>query len=803
MRAPDAALGQTLRRPRNDPRRVLDRTRIRFSPVAADAPARVRPPRASNLAVRLRHPEQDSVSLLSAHFSSRARPEDSRFPFATVFLTVRGLESIPSQPRSALARIVSRHPRRARGTPPARRDEEARLRASPRASRPPRFEASPTLYAAADPSPPRAPRPPRPAHPPRPIAATSIPRPRRGRKRVGVPASPRPRVPGNLHVPGDVRSHPRVNRVPGVRIRDDVEEHAEGETPAPAPGSGPPTPSPSLAAARLGTPRETPRVRRVARRRPHPARRWRRIERTVEPPRVACHPRESRSRRRSPRRRVRGRRPRRRRSRGTDPRLIPATGRDGTGRRRVVDGLYPHGAFAHETREVCHARVAHQQNLGGVGEADGGARPRPRPRPRRPFPRFATNQRARRADRGGEPRVHLRACLPRETNRRLRPSKTNRRDFVTRVEFAKRRDERRRGSSPSRRVPSRPRPRPRRSVDAHAGASLARGQSPVVIARCRGRAEGTESPRRRRERPLAIVEQTARTDGPRAPGGSYAAAPFIGKIATRVTRVASPRPSGDLPPPRHVSVTKRTSRSSKCLATTSASLSASSRADDAPKEARTTPIATPASSTRRRRPRTSSPRRALSAVARAAHAPRVHTRRGYNNIQLGRVRPPRRRRVRRGRIRRVIHPVEGRRRPPSRRAIATRLARSRSPRRRRARSTPRRGAERRARRFGDEARRVDVRVDARCARARVHRRRALARIWTRRSREVRQPPESNRDGGDGGEVERTVLEPSTPDLRLKKFSSASTPAATPPPKYRGRRDASASRRATSAPRPVG
>ena len=194
MRAPDAALGQTLRRPRNDPRRVLDRTRIRFSPVAADAPARVRPPRASNLAVRLRHPEQDSVSLLSAHFSSRARPEDSRFPFATVFLTVRGLESIPSQPRSALARRVSA-PRRARGTPPARRDEEARLRASPRASRPPRSEASPTLYAAADPSPSTRTSSPTASTPPAPHRRDIHPRDPGGDENAS--ASPRPRVPAS------------------------------------------------------------------------------------------------------------------------------------------------------------------------------------------------------------------------------------------------------------------------------------------------------------------------------------------------------------------------------------------------------------------------------------------------------------------------------------------------------------------------------------------------------------------------------------------------------------------------------
>ena len=45
--------------------------------------------------------------------------------------------------------------------------------------------------------------------------------------------------------------------------------------------------------------------------------------------------------------------------------------------------------------------------------------------------------------------------------------------------------------------------------------------------------------------------------------------------------------------------------------------------------------------------------------------------------------------------------------------------------------------------------------------------------------------------------------PSTPDLRLKKFSSASTPAATPPPKYRGRRDASASRRGRARRDPSG
>ena len=308
-RAPDAALGQTLRRPRNDPRRVLDRTRIRFSPVAADAPARVRPPRASNLAVRLRHPEQDSVSLLSAHFSSRARPEDSRFPFATVCLTVRGLESIPSQPRSALARIVSRHPRRAghAARPKRRRGEAPRV---------PARLPSPAIRGVAHPLrrgrslPLHAHLVPHGQHTPAPHRRDIRPETPAGTKTRRRPRPPRPRVPGNLHVPGDVRSHPRVNRVPGVRIRDDVEEHAEGETPAPAPASGP-TPSPSLAAARLGTPRETPRVRRVARRRPHPARRWRRIERTVEPPRVACHPRESRSRRRSPRRRVRGRRPRR------------------------------------------------------------------------------------------------------------------------------------------------------------------------------------------------------------------------------------------------------------------------------------------------------------------------------------------------------------------------------------------------------------------------------------------------------------------------------------------------------------
>ena len=196
-------------------RDALDRTRIRFSPVAADAPARVRPPRASNLAVRLRHPEQDSVSLLSAHFSSRARPEDSRFPFATVFLTVRGLESIPSQPRSALARIVSRHPRRARGTPPARRDEEARLRASPRASRPPRFEASPTLYAAADPSPSTRTSSPTASTPPAPHRRDIHPRDPGGDENAS--ASPRPRVPrprepprpGRRSIPSPRQSRPR------------------------------------------------------------------------------------------------------------------------------------------------------------------------------------------------------------------------------------------------------------------------------------------------------------------------------------------------------------------------------------------------------------------------------------------------------------------------------------------------------------------------------------------------------------------------------------------------------------------
>ena len=247
LRAPDAALGQTLRRPRNDPRRVLDRTRIRFSPVAADAPARVRPPRASNLAVRLRHPEQDSVSLLSAHFSSRARPEDSRFPFATVCLTVRGLESIPSQPRSALARIVSRHPRRAQGTPPARRDEEARLRASPRASRPPRFEASPTLYAAADPSPPRTPRPPQPAHPPRPIAATS--HPRDPGEDENASASPRPRVPAS---PGTSTSRGTFDPIP-ASIASPV--CVFGTTSKSTPKVKPPPPRPARAPDPVPVPR--------------------------------------------------------------------------------------------------------------------------------------------------------------------------------------------------------------------------------------------------------------------------------------------------------------------------------------------------------------------------------------------------------------------------------------------------------------------------------------------------------------------------------------------------------------------